>query len=385
MSPRRSIITDAVIVGAGPVGLFLAARLAKLGIKCLLLERRPKPFRHSRSIGIHAPSLRMLEELGLAEKLIACGVKVAKGKAYSGSVCLGELSFASCPKPYNYVLTVPQFETERILEEHIAAVLPDAIHRAAIVESIQPGETDIRMVMRGNATGDATDITAKLVIGCDGRDGMVRTRMGAAFDGGAYPDTFVMGDYRDTTDFGDEARIYLDTHGLLESFPLPGKMRRWVVQTDELKHNPEESEFDAWVKARSGVDLQGSVIGLLTSFQAAHHIASRCASGRFLLAGDAAHIMSPIGGQGMNTGWQDAWDAAEAVRAVVRDGEPVEKILSSYDTKVRHRAAAAIKRSELYMSIGRKSKYPTFRNTVLSFVLRSPLKRKIANMVTMNV
>jgi len=385
MSARRAITTEAAIIGAGPVGLFLAARLAKLGVKCLLLERRPKPFRHSRSIGIHAPSLRMLDELGLVEKLVACGVKVQKGKAFSGAICLGELSFASCPKPHNYVLTVPQFETERILEEHLAAVLPDAIQRGAMIESIQPGENDVRMVVRDNVTGDVTDLTAALVLGCDGRDSAVRTRMGAAFDGGVYPDTFVMGDYRDNTEFGDEARVYLDVHGLLESFPLPNKTRRWVVQTDELKFDPEEVDFERWVQERSGVDLKGGVLGLLTSFQAAHHIASRCSSGRFLIAGDAAHIMSPIGGQGMNTGWQDAWDAGEAVRAILKDGEPADAILTAYDAKVRHRAKSAIQRSELYMSLGRKSKYPTFRNTVLSFVLRSPLKRKIAKMVTMNV
>ncbi len=385
MSARRAISTEVAIVGAGPVGLFLAARLAKLGVKCLLLERRPKPFRHSRSIGIHAPSLRMLEELGLTEKITAVGVKVCKGKAFSGAICLGELSFASCPKPFNFVLTVPQYDTEQILEEHLAAVLPDAIHRGAVIQSIQPGEKNVSLVTKNNVTGDIIDITASLVVGCDGHESTVRARLGAGFEGGVYPDTFVMGDYRDTTDFGDEARVYLDVHGLLESFPLPNKTRRWVVQTDELKHDPDDASFEQWVKERSGAELKGSVIGLLTSFQAAHHIASRCSSGRLLIAGDAAHIMSPIGGQGMNTGWQDAWDAGEAAHAILKDDAPMEKVLHAYDAKVRHRAAAAIKRSELYMSLGRKSKYPTFRNTVLSFVLRSPLKRKIAHMVTMNV
>lgn len=139
MSARKAMTTEVAIIGAGPVGLFLAARLQKLGVKCRILERRPKPFRHSRSIGIHAPSLRRFEELGLVEKIVAAGVRVFKGKAYSGSICLGELSFASCPKPYTYVLTVPQYETEQILEEHLDGVLPDAIQRGAIIESLQPG------------------------------------------------------------------------------------------------------------------------------------------------------------------------------------------------------------------------------------------------------
>ena len=374
---------EVAIVGAGPVGLLLACRLAQLGLRFAVLEKRPRPYRHTRAIGIHAPGLRMFEALGMAEPLLARGVKVTRGAAYSGGRRLGELSFASCPKPYNFVLTVPQFETERLLEECLVRTHPAALKRNVVIEAIDVRDQEAVIATREPEKGPAK-IAARYVVGCDGRDSVVRKRAGIAFPGGPYADTFVMGDFKDATDFGEEARIFLDVHGLVESFPLPGGQRRWVVQTDELKSSPEEADFVRWVRERSGVDLTGRIAEILSPFGVHHHLADAFALNRLILAGDAAHVMSPIGGQGMNIGWLDAWDVAEVLRKILRDGDPPDPALEAYSAAARLRAKRAIQRAERYMSVGRRSPYPTFRNAILRLVLHSPMRGKLANIVTLN-
>jgi 2-polyprenyl-6-methoxyphenol hydroxylase-like FAD-dependent oxidoreductase len=374
--------TEVAVIGAGPVGLLLACRLAQLGIACIILEKRAQPFRHTRAIGIHAPSIQRFEQLGIVDQLLAVGVKVGKGAAYSGGRRLGELSFERCPPPYNFVLTVPQYETERLLQDFLAAQGPRVLRRGANIFGFEPADGKIRI--RANAEGETVDIDARFVVGCDGRDSFVRKAIGVAFRGAPYADTFVMGDFRDTTDFGAEARVFLDEHGLIESFPLPGSMRRWVVQTEELKKDPEEEAFVHWVRERAGVDLSRQLVEILTSFSVHHYMADTFHVGPYLLAGDAAHVMSPIGGQGMNVGWFDAWSAAEALRAVLREGGDADKLLDAYSDRARLRASIATRRAEWYMALGRKAKLPALRNMVLRALLRSPWHQKFANIVTMN-
>ncbi|HEY8240842.1 MAG TPA: NAD(P)/FAD-dependent oxidoreductase, partial [Kiritimatiellia bacterium] len=325
---KPSLTTDVVIVGAGPVGLMLACCLLHNGITCVILEKRPRPFRHTRAIGIHAASMRVFEKIGLADAMLEQGVRVSQGAAFSGGKCLGRLSFASCPPPYNFVLTVPQYESERILESSLASRDPACLQRGTVIESFAQRENDVCVAIRG--THGPMNIEGRYVVGCDGRESAVRKRAEIAFPGGPYADTFVMGDFADTTDFGNEARLFLDVHGLVESFPLPGKLRRWVVQTDEFKAIPDETEFIPWVRERSGVDLTGQQREVLTPFRVHHFLASSFVAGRTLLAGDAAHVMSPIGGQGMNVGWLDAWDIAEAMKAILRTGGDAATILGAY-------------------------------------------------------
>ena len=378
---KLSIQTEVVVIGAGPVGLMMACCLLHHGIKCVVLEKRPKPYRHTRAIGIHAPSLRLFEQVGLVDTLLEQGVKVMQGAAYSRGRCLGRLSFAPCPPPYNFVLTVPQYESERILEASLTAKDPECLRRGVLVESITAQEQDVCVAIRGDVP---MNVIGRYVVGCDGRESVVRQRAGILFQGGPYADTFVMSDFVDGTDFGDEARIFLDVHGLVESFPLPGKLRRWVVQTDELKTHPDDADFIRWVKDRSGVDLTGKMREVLTPFNVHHYLAAMFVLGRVALAGDAAHVMSPIGGQGMNVGWLDARDLSEALHQILRVGGDEAKIMEGYNANARARAQLAIKRAERYMAAGRKSPYPTFRNLVIQAVLHSPLSQGLAEMVTMN-
>lgn len=130
MNPGCRVTCDVIVVGAGPVGLFLAARLAQRGVRPLVLERSEQRVRHSRAIGIHPPGLERLDDLGVARRIVEAGRRVMTGRAFSSRRCLGTLSFERlCPPPFNFVLTLQQDLTERILEERLAQLSPESLKR----------------------------------------------------------------------------------------------------------------------------------------------------------------------------------------------------------------------------------------------------------------
>ena len=373
---------DVIIVGAGATGLFLGCCLQQLGIRFVLLERRKDNRSQTRSIGIHPPSLELCDKLGVSAQLLQRGVKVRTGRAMSGKRELGVVSFDRCPPPHNYVLTLPQYETEKVLEEHIEAKSPAAIRRSVTIENVVQHDHHVEVVARYGAA--ATDrLSASLIVASDGRRSMLCEKAEIEFEGDRYEDTFVMGDFQDRTSFGTEARVYLDSHGFIESFPLPGGIRRWVMQTERLQVQPDENAFCEAIRTRTGETIQGGLVSLLSAFGVEHYVAETFAKGRIILCGDAAHIVSPIGGQGMNLGWMDAWDVAGAIQRILQDKADLNEKLSIYSRKGRARAHQAIKRAETYMSIGRKSVVPWRRMMLLNFVLRRPFRDLAARYFTM--
>jgi 2-polyprenyl-6-methoxyphenol hydroxylase-like FAD-dependent oxidoreductase len=360
---------DVVIVGAGPVGLFLGCCLRQRGISVAILERRYEPSRQTRAIGVHPPALELLDLAGLAEKFIARGVRVRVGAAYCGIRRLGEVDFSRGPGPFKFVLSVPQRATERVLLEALPA---SAVHRGIEVTGLTDDGHSVRIASRG--AGGETEWRARFVAGCDGIQSKVRSCTGGSFEGGDYPDHFTMGDFEDETGWGDEARIFLDPRGFIESFPLPEKIRRWVLHTGKSSVVPGAKEFSAEMERRCGVKIKATDEAL-SGFGVRHFLASDFARGRVALAGDAAHVMSPMGGQGMNVGWMDAWDLAEAISQ--------SRSLADYSKKARSRADVAIRRAELNLAIGRGFGVPRLRTALVAAALRLPIQPWIVNRFTM--
>ena len=381
MSPQTKHY-QVVIVGAGPVGLFLGCCLHHFGIAFVILERRRERRGQTRAIGIHPPSLELFQRLGLADRLASRGVRVQTGRAYNGDRMLGEVSFADLPLPFNYILTLPQYETESVMEEHLSQVAPGAIVRDAHVESFREVNGKLLIRCRVGGTMDQ-ESSAFYVVGCDGPRSVVREKSAIAFEGGEYDDAFVMGDFSDHTGYQSEARIFLDDEGFIESFPLPGGVRRWVIQTPALMTNPSESDFCEQILKRTGVDLARTLSSLLSAFSVHHYLAETFVKGRAILAGDSAHVMSPIGGQGMNVGWMDALDIAGALHHVASANVSADDELSRYNDRARERAAKAIGRAEVYMAIGRSSRLSWLKRKALSVALRMPGKNIAAEYFTM--
>jgi 2-polyprenyl-6-methoxyphenol hydroxylase-like FAD-dependent oxidoreductase len=379
------LTTDVLIIGAGPIGLFLGCRLAQLGISFKIIEKRTSRFQHSRSIGIHPPSLEKLEPLGVAKEILQRGIKVERGQGFINTTYLGVLDFTSCRKPYNFVVSLPQFETEAILEKRLCELAPTSLLRGLEITSLQQSEDGVVVAAQSseNEPRSTLQLSAKFVVGCDGKDSTVRQLAGIAFQGGDYPDTYLMGDFADTTNFGTDAAIYLTDNGLVESFPLANGVRRWVAKTNGRVLQPSAEGLAQLIHERLRHTLPVSTNSMLSSFGVQRYLAARFANNRVLLAGDAAHVVSPIGGQGMNLGWLDAWDAAEALSNILENRKDVAVVLQKYNFRRKKAARIALNRAAFNMRMGRKTRFAPMKYALARVLIKQPFATVLTNMFTM--
>ncbi|MEX0769951.1 MAG: NAD(P)/FAD-dependent oxidoreductase [Balneolaceae bacterium] len=383
MTPIKSGHSErpVLIVGGGPVGLLLALFLNELGIECKVLEQKTEIDPHSKSIGIHPVSLELLDELDLTGPFLKAGVKIRRGIAYSGRGKIGTISFASCPPPHSYILSLPQAQTEQILETRLGEVSPDCLVRGTVVSKVETNRD--RPSVTAEQKSVSYHITADYLIGCDGTNSLVRRSAGIPFTGKPYPDTYIMGDFSDETGFGRDAVVYLHPDGLVESFPLPGGMRRWVVKTDSYIQSFKREQIEELVRQRTGYPLNGTENRMLSSFGVQHYLAEPLCRDRIILAGDAAHVVSPIGGQGMNLGWLGAWDLAHALKKVLSRSGPPDHQLRKWSVRTKIRARKAARRAELNMWLGRKHRSPLLRKAIAWGMTHPPLEKKAARIFTM--
>ena len=369
---------EIVIVGGGPVGLFLGICLIKQGTDCLILEKRKNPVPDSRSLGIHPPSLRLFKQLDVIEPFLKAGLKIKTGLAYNTQTLMGTIDFEStCPKPFNYILACPQSETERILRDEFLALAPDKLITEAQVFDLHFDETSVNVFYTHEET--SKKIKVSYIIGCDGKNSLIRQKADILLEGKRYPDTYIMGDFEDITSFGDKAAVFLPKQGMIECFPLPNGMRRWVVKTDMYYSNATANDIVELVKDRINFDLSVAKNTMLSSFGVQHFIAESFFKDSVILCGDSAHVVSPIGGQGMNLGWIGAWELSK----VLSFPESKLPLLKHYQNTHRKRVIKAAKRAELNMQLGRKRTFPFLRNSVLRLMLNTPLKKKMAQQFTM--
>lgn len=376
---------ETVIVGGGPVGLLLAICLLKEGIHCRVLEKREKPVPDSRSLGIHPVSLEFFDELGITAPFLKAGLKIKKGFARTGNKELGEISFKHCPKPHNYILACPQFTTEKILRDELMKLDENALITGAEFLEFSENEHLVDLSYLSD-DGQHHKITAGWLIGCDGKNSLVRQKASIHYSGKRYHDTYIMGDFEDTTNFGSDAVVFLPKGGLIECFPLPNGMRRWVIKTDSYIKDPIQKEIAERVKNRLGYDLHSVESTMLSSFGVQHFIAETFAKGRVILAGDAAHVVSPIGGQGMNLGWLDCREIVRIFKQDQHDSRVKNikpELFNSYSTKQKKVARKVARRAEINMLLGRKQSIPLLRNLFVRSILSSSLKNKAAELFTM--
>ncbi|MEI6875694.1 MAG: NAD(P)/FAD-dependent oxidoreductase, partial [Spirochaetota bacterium] len=310
---------DAIVIGAGSVGLFLSLLLARRGLSVLLLEKRRERSPHSRAIGISSPSLGILDSLGLADALISRGVPVRAARISDGRRELGRLDFAELGGPFPFVLALPQAVTEAWLEGLVLAEPGVRLLKGCEVVSLRDNGALAEASGRTDG-GGAFRFASGLVIACDGARSALRDGAGFGLHGHAYRDSFLMGDYADLTDWGDEARLFFTPRGSVESFPLPGGQRRWVLSTPHPMQACEGDWLAVEVGRRTGSALDPATRKWESAFGVERRMARRWASGRVFLAGDAAHLMSPIVGQNMNTGFADAEHLAAALPGLLHGG-----------------------------------------------------------------
>jgi len=355
---------DVVIVGGGPVGLCLAALLLQDGHSVRVLEQRMAPSEHSRAVGIHPPALHVLGRIGVRDVLAGEGVHISEGLARSRGAVVGTISFARSTPANPYVLTLPQQRTETLLAQRVAALDPGALVRGATLEAMVDDGAAVTVTAR--RCGQAETHKARLVVGADGAKSTIRSLLGIPVRGRDYPDLYLMGDFADDGPDGSLAVLYLEAGGIVESFPLPGGLRRWVAHTDTLLDGATPTQLATLIRRRTGVALDPAGNTMISAFTVRSRLAERFVAGRAAVIGDAAHEISPIGGLGMNLGWLDAAALAPVIGAALA-GRDTWSLLAEYQHDRRRAARAAIRQSELNMALGRPLPAPVLaaRNAVL--------------------
>ena len=359
---------DVIIVGAGPVGLLLGCLLGMQNLRILVLEKRKQPLQHSMAIGITPPSLHILSKLGLTDEFIRRGVKVRDCHLHGQSGHLGRVSFREIEDEHRFVLSLPQSETIAILQEKLAT-LPSVtlLSGMELLDARQSADSAEAVFRSPNGTETST-VRAHHLVACDGGRSRVRELMGVRSTGHGYPCHFVMGDFLDRSGLKDDAHLFFTAAGSVESFPLPGQQRRWIIQTHEHLDSPPAGLISDVVRQRVSIELESEDQINQSSFTPRRLNCDRYHVGRLILCGDAAHVMSPIGGQGMNTGFADAEFLAGALCAVLIEGQSAPRLLAAYDHYRRKAAQAAITRAHWGMWLGTWRGRPL--STLRDFILR---------------
>ena len=319
----HALQNDIVIVGAGPSGLALAAELKRLGISALILDRLEAGANTSRAVVVHARTLEVLEPLGATPELLQAGVMVPIFRIRDRSKILASISFKELDTPYPFTLMCPQDRTEAILLRRLQSLGSD-VERPADVVSIRPTGHDVEVHVK--RAGELSVLHTKWLVGCDGAHSVVREQASIPFEGGAYQESFLLGDLElDWPLDREEVSLFYSEQGLMVVAPLPGSdfHFRVVATVQQAPETPSVTDFERILAERGPQNGTVALRRLAWSsrFHIQHRVAKVLRQGQVLLVGDAAHVHSPAGGQGMNTGIQDAISLASALQSTLQSGK----------------------------------------------------------------
>src|SRR5712691_697061 len=309
-----------VIVGAGPTGLALGAELKRLGISSLILDRLEAGANTSRAAVVHARTLEVLEPLGVTPELLQEGIVVPTFRMRDRNRILTSISFKDLDTKYPFALMCPQNRTEAVLLRRLQS-LGGAVQRPCNVVTVRPGENDVEVQFKSGE--ELKTVRTKWLVGCDGMHSVVREQSAIPFIGGNYEESFVLADVEmDWPLDRQEVSLFFSDKGLIVVAPLPGDQFRIVATMKEAP--PEVSIIDLQhIFEERGPENAAIAIHRIvwaSRFDIEHRVAKVLRIGRILLAGDAAHVHSPAGGQGMNTGIQDAIALAAALQETFQLG-----------------------------------------------------------------
>ncbi len=325
-----------LVVGAGPVGLTMACELARHGVRCRIIERAAERSQHSKALGIFPRSLEVFETMGMIEPVLEAGHPLFRAIFHQGEKELARVDFSSVASPYPFVISLPQSETERILIEHLGA-LGVQVEREVELTGLIQTDTSVRATVR-HTDGRAEVIETPWMVGCDGAHSTTRHALGMEFEGAPYDESFVLADVRaDSSLSNDELHLFFSAEGILGIFPFGGERVRLIANVppetrDQDLAEPTLEEIQRLAERRGPRDLRVSDPVWVSRFHISHRKVAQFRKIRVFLAGDAAHIHSPAGGQGMNTGIQDAFNLAWKLALVVK-GQAPAALLGTYDTE----------------------------------------------------
>jgi len=332
-------MTDPVLViGAGPTGLTAALELARLNILVRLIDKREAPETTSRAIGIQARTLELLDQRGLAEEMVRLGNKGFGGSVYGGGKRIFRLDFSAVDSRFNYILFLPQSETERILRDALAkyGVFPEwSTQLVGIAQDALSHDASPVQAVLAHQDGGLERVFAPWAISAEGAHSTIRTTLDVQFEGKTLAEQFALGDLQVAGGLSDsDVHIFSSEHGIMALFPLGGTRFRLIGSNplgDPGRGSPPSlEELQAIYDQRSQVAAEFHDLNWSSWFRINSRMVEKLKIGRLLLGGDAAHIHSPAGAQGMNTGMQDMINLAWKIALVIKRQAPAG-LLDSYE------------------------------------------------------
>ncbi len=328
--------TDVLVVGAGPTGLMLANQLARRGVRVLIVDRHAGPSLQTRALGVQARTLEIYAGLGIVERALELGKRGTGANIWAqgrkmARVPLGEAGRDATPYPF--VLILGQDDNERIMGDRLGDLGVAVQWSTELVGLVQEGD-QVAVTLR-LPDGTERRVLAAWVAGCDGARSSVRELTGITFPGAPYEHVFFVADAEVTGSMvADEVNVYLWQEGFHLLFPMRGKDHwRIVGILPPALHNKDDLTFEDVIPSlrnEAGAGLSIQACSWFSTYRIHHRCAARFRDRRCFLLGDAAHIHSPVGAQGMNTGLQDAYNLAWKIALVV-DRRADAALLDSYE------------------------------------------------------
>ena len=369
---------DVLVVGAGPVGLVMACELARRKVKVRVIDKLPAATVESRAILLHPRSLEMLERLGVVEQIITSGVRTDGMQLHADGKILADLTFESVDSHYPFSITTAQTETERILTTRLTE-LGGSVERGVELVSFDQDDAGVHCRLR-HPDGRTEGATIGWVVGTDGSHSTVRAQTGQRLEGSFQGERFLLGDVDADYDWPrDRMHSFFGAgSGPLLIFPMLGRRARVIAQITDGDDRPTLERLQTVVDERAS-GFRVDSVRWLTVFEIHHAQVPQYRVGRVFLAGDAAHVHSPAGGQGMNTGMQDAFNLGWKLAAVIdSSGDPV--LLDSYEAERHPVAARVIEQTTKLTDMGTIDSQiaRTVRNTALRLVSRiAPVRQRV--------
>lgn len=345
--------TDVLIAGGGPTGLAAGCEALRQGLRVRLIERRDRRAELSKALVVHARTMEVFEALGCVDEVLAAGQRF-RALNIRPSVAASPIRVDLLERPwgdtrYPFWLSIPQYEVERILERRFVA-LGGTVEWGTALTGLEQDDAQVTSTLA--TPSGATRVTARWLLACDGGRSDARTLAGLTLERAGLGVTFALADVETRADLvEDEGHAVLSAEGVLLVVPMPEPgLWRLIAQVTPGFETSDREAWAALVRDRLGVDLRIGSLGWTSKFDLTGGVAERFRSGRVFLLGDAAHVHSPVGGQGLNTGVQDAQNLLWKLALVARHGltgERTEALLDSYERERRPIAAQMVRTTGL--------------------------------------
>jgi 2-polyprenyl-6-methoxyphenol hydroxylase-like FAD-dependent oxidoreductase len=379
------INTDVIIVGAGPTGLSLACQLVRYGIDFVIIEKKAGVTTHSKALGVQARTMEIYEQLGVAQQALDLGQIAGKIRIITDGKVRGGVDLAAMGEglsPYPYLFILEQNENEQLLYEYLQSHDREVRWQTELEYFTQTEQSVTARIT--TADGGSETIEAKYLVGCDGARSPVRTALGLTFEGSTLERIFYVADAQIDWEFGHDAGygcLSRDSETLF--FPMVGENRYRIIGTfpedfDKPASEIPYTEIEQQIENDTKLDLDLSDVNWFSVYKVNSRAVNQFSVGRCFVAGDAAHIHSPAGGQGMNTGIQDVYNLAWKMAFVIK-GYAGAKLLATYNEERLPNAQRLLETTDraFDMMVGSHWFYSFLRTTIFPLVAKYAMGRDL--------